>query len=111
VRPQDAALAELETRKAVAVAEATELLEARHAWRERLRARACLKRRQPFNPRPRHPSAEELAETLTGQCPAPPEATAYFRGALARRPYELWPQPEDEAGDWSDFPEQQQENV
>ena len=62
-------------------------------------------------PRPRHPSAEELAETLTGQFPASPEAVAFYRTALSHRPFELWPRPEDEAGDRSDFPEQQQENV
>jgi hypothetical protein len=109
--PQGAVIVEAEALKAVAVAEATELLEARHAWRERLRALACRKRRQPFIPRPRHPSPEELAETLTGQFPAPPEAVAFYRTALSRRPFEFWPRPEDDTFNWIDFPEQQQENV
>ena len=70
--PQGSVVAMTEVLKALAVAEANELLDARHAWFERLRARECRKSKRVFVPESRHPSAEELAETLTGQCPAPP---------------------------------------
>jgi hypothetical protein len=49
----DEASAEPVERKAALVAEVRRFLDERHAWRERLRARACRKWRWPYVPMPR----------------------------------------------------------
>ena len=79
----DEASAEPVERKAALVAEMRRLLDERHAWRERLRARAYRKRRWPFVPAPRPPEAEEWADGLTEPWPGPPRKGPLFPGGDA----------------------------